>query len=521
MVTILTGLFAGLVVLSVSGMTAIDFGTAEGIGTMLCLALMVALVVISGFFRMHHWRITIKTPKEPEYMIYELSAKPRDQRLLFQIQDKIMSRAGMQGEPVRKKSKKLVPAIVISALVLVLAAFVAFQELYQIRALPEKVLSDKETRATAWVEMRGDLVPGDCDIIAEITGGRLAKPTAVPRYEDGSFLYQYVKYIYDITLSNSDGGSTSGTVTATVGFSVKPFHNQLEAILFDSFTYSDELVDFVAQQQTLPDILTGYWIYDPDDLISAAVEEEILAYNTTWDKNYQSVTAVAAIEDALEANDVETYALDLGNKWGLGENDMLLLIYDNGDACFWICNQVMEATFGADGLDDVLDKFEENPWDDSGDSALLNFFAALDGCYAIVYADNSVEAPVFSEMAKAYIGTWENVSDSACLMEVSPQPVDGYFSVEINWWVGTQYCITWTYAGVYNDDTGGIDCYHGSRSDFYKDGEAPYTDDVYIDTGEATLYLLNDDYLEWTNLSEDMEANFPDMLFNFRRVTTQ
>ncbi len=277
MVTILTGSFAGLVVLSMFGMTAIDFGTAEGIGTILCLALIVALVVISGFFRMHHWRITIKTSKEPEYMIYELSAKPSNQRLLFQIQDEILSRAGIQGEPVRKKSRKLVPTIVISAFVLVLAAFVAFQELYQIRALPEKILSGKETRATAWIEMRGDLVPDDCDIIAEITGGRLVKPTAVPRYEDGSFLYQSVKYIYDITLSNSIGESVSGTVTATSGFSVKPFHNQPDAVLFDSFTYSDELTDFAAQQQTLPDVRTGYWIYDPEDLISTAVEEEILA----------------------------------------------------------------------------------------------------------------------------------------------------------------------------------------------------------------------------------------------------
>lgn len=82
------------------------------------------------------------------------------------------------------------------------------------------------------------------------------------------------------------------------------------------------------------------------------------------------------------------------------------------------------------------------------------------------------------------------------------------------------YGIIRTYAGVYNDNTGGIDCYHGSRSDFTKDGMTPFTEGIYADLGEAELSLLNDDYLEWINFSENMEADFPEILFNFQRVTT-
>ena len=124
-------------------------------------------------------------------------------------------------------------------------------------------------------------------------------------------------------------------------------------------------------------------------MISAAVEEQLLGYNASWDENYQSVTAVAAIADSLETEDVETYAINLGNNWGLGENDMLLMIYNNGNACFWICNSIMETAFGSDGLDNALDKFEADPWDTSGDSALLNFFATLDDCYAETYGNLS------------------------------------------------------------------------------------------------------------------------------------
>lgn len=272
--------------------------------------------------------------------------------------------------------------------------------------------------------------------------------------------------------------------------------------------------------QTDDEGLSESWVYDPMDMIPAAVEEQLLAYNAYWNENYQSVTAVAAIEDSLEAEEVETYARGLMSKWGLGENDMILLIYDNGDACLWAYNPTMEAAFGTNELDGVLDKFEEDPGDTGGDSALLNFFVTLDDCYSKAYTFSSVEAPILTELAKSYIGTWENVSDSSCVIEVSPQPVDGYFNIEISWWVGTQYCINWTYAGVYNDNTGGIDCYHGSRSDFTKDGMTPFTEDIYADLGEAELSLLNDDYLEWINFSENMEADFPEILFNFQRVTT-
>ena len=43
----------------------------------------------------------------------------------------------------------------------------------------------------------------------------------------------------------------------------------------------------------------------------------------------------------------------------------------------------------------------------------------------------------------------------------------------------------------------------------------------YTDIGEAELSLLDDDYLEWINFSENMEIDFPEMLFNFQRVTIQ
>lgn len=381
---------------------------------LICLVMLGSLGGI--FFRMHHWRLTIKTQKEPTYAIYELSARPKDKMLLLQIQSAIMSHAGIPSEPVQKRSKKLVPAIVISVLVLVVAAFIAFQELYQIRALPEKILSDKETRATAWVEMRGDFVPSDCDIIAEVTEGQLAKPTAVPRYEDGSFLYQYVKYIYNVTLSNHAGEIASGTVTATVGFSVKPFHNQPEAIIFDSFTYSDELTDFIAQQRTMADQqtslapVTNDWCYDPADMISTTTEEDILAYNAYWNENYQSVTAVAAITDALEGEAVDTYANELAVEWGLSENDMLFLIYNNGKFWQWYPNQTFYNNYeDGFGLQNAWSSFQVGYEDGGIDNALKVFFEELDLYYAAVYMASD-PLPISEPLELTYssgAGAWQ------------------------------------------------------------------------------------------------------------------
>lgn len=63
MAAVLVGLFAGLIVLVPFGVTAIDPYTAEGIGSMVGITILTALVIWAGFFRMHHWRITIKTHK--------------------------------------------------------------------------------------------------------------------------------------------------------------------------------------------------------------------------------------------------------------------------------------------------------------------------------------------------------------------------------------------------------------------------------------------------------------------------
>lgn len=304
MIAAVVGLFVGLLVLIPFGVTAIDLSTAEGIGSMVGIVILVALAVWAGFFRMHHWRITIKTHKEPQYRIYEVSAKPQDHELLFQLQKAILDQAKMQGEPVRKKSNKLVLTFIAS--VIVVLAIVAAM-----------LLSHPQIFETKQID---DTVDKDLIQSTEVKN----EPDAQPQGETGNSLPEY-----------------------------------------------------------------GCWVYDPVDMISAAVEEQLLGYNASWDENYQSVTAVAAIADSLETEDVETYAINLGNNWGLGENDMLLMIYNNGNACFWIYNSIMETAFGSDGLDNALDKFEADPWDTSGDSALLNFFATLDDCYAEAYGNLS------------------------------------------------------------------------------------------------------------------------------------
>ncbi len=118
-----------------------------------------------------------------------------------------------------------------------------------------------------------------------------------------------------------------------------------------------------------------------------------MAYNTSWNENYQSVVAVAAIQDSLEDEDYGAYMDRLAEEWGIQENDMLFLLYDNGKFCGWTANQAFIDFYCSgyyDGLQEILDNGYQPDVEGDYEGALLNFFSYLNECYAAVY-DNPVE----------------------------------------------------------------------------------------------------------------------------------
>ena len=88
---------------------------------------------------------------------------------------------------------------------------------------------------------------------------------------------------------------------------------------------------FVSNKPTeLLDVAYQSWICDDADLLSDQTEQLIRDYNGSWNSKYYAITAVATI-DHLTGWDGQDYAAKLGETWGLGSNDMILLLVKDGD----------------------------------------------------------------------------------------------------------------------------------------------------------------------------------------------
>ena len=72
------------------------------------------------------------------------------------------------------------------------------------------------------------------------------------------------------------------------------------------------------------------WINDDAKLLSDATEKTVSSYNTDWDDKYSTVVAVATLSK-LNGWTQADYAKALGEKWGLGAGDMLLLLVKDSD----------------------------------------------------------------------------------------------------------------------------------------------------------------------------------------------
>ena len=84
------------------------------------------------------------------------------------------------------------------------------------------------------------------------------------------------------------------------------------------------------QPSELPQVEYHQWICDDAGMLTDATKDAIRQYNSAWDSKYYAIVAVATV-DSLTGWTPEEAALQLGADWGLGTNDMLLLIVRNDD----------------------------------------------------------------------------------------------------------------------------------------------------------------------------------------------
>lgn len=92
---------------------------------------------------------------------------------------------------------------------------------------------------------------------------------------------------------------------------------------------------FSQKPAAMPKVQSGQWVQDDADILSTEVETMIHRYNEQWDANYYAVVAVATVDSTRGWDDLAEYTSDLGNEWGLGLNDLLLLIDTSGE---WYIN---------------------------------------------------------------------------------------------------------------------------------------------------------------------------------------
>ena len=147
---------------------------------------------------------------------------------------------------------------------------------------------------------------------------------------------------------------------------------------------------FAKKPASLPNVDSGDWIEDKAGVLSEQTEAMIENYNYQWDASYYAVVAVATVESTRGWDDLAEYTSDLGNEWGLGLNDLLLLIDTSGE---WYINGGSEVLYRMSSTDVAALTAAFSPDFNAGnyDAAVEKLFAALSIWYNSNYGGVPVE----------------------------------------------------------------------------------------------------------------------------------
>lgn len=122
------------------------------------------------------------------------------------------------------------------------------------------------------------------------------------------------------------------------------------------------------------------WVRDDAGVLSGDTCRELAELNAYWDATYNSVVAFASTDSTGGAY-MEDYAYMLGNEWGLGQNDMLLLVVPGEMPYLVLSNSeiVPDKELEADFYDAFDDGYSFAGFD--YDNAVREFYGELDNLY--------------------------------------------------------------------------------------------------------------------------------------------
>ena len=159
-----------------------------------------------------------------------------------------------------------------------------------------------------------------------------------------------------------------------------------------------------ADPTPLLDVEYRTWIYDDANLLSADTERLIEDYNTSWDSKYYALVAVATV-DTLIGWEAEDYAYALGEKWGLGPNDMVLLIVEDSHYYVALGEHVGYAMMDHH-QQNLQNAIEQDYYKGNFDAAVTAFFRQADVFYAQVA--NRLNTGANGSWAGDYTGSYNS-----------------------------------------------------------------------------------------------------------------
>lgn len=127
-----------------------------------------------------------------------------------------------------------------------------------------------------------------------------------------------------------------------------------------------------------PQVKPGDWIYDAADVLSDAAEGQIRSYNQSFDSEYGSIIAVAAVP-STRGWDMEDYAMEAAERWELSPNDLILVLDIGGQDAYFLEGGNWPGLDCSGMLDEaVASDFFAGDYD----GAVLSLFDAMSGWYS-------------------------------------------------------------------------------------------------------------------------------------------
>lgn len=138
----------------------------------------------------------------------------------------------------------------------------------------------------------------------------------------------------------------------------------------------------------VPEVKYYHWICDDAKLLSGETEKTIEQYNASWDDKYRAVIAVATV-DSIHGWTYEKFCAQLGGDWGLGPNDMLLLLV-KGDDYYVACGDNVLVTMMDTQQAKLQSAIEPYYYKNDYDGAAAAFFRQADVVYAQMNSMNQM-----------------------------------------------------------------------------------------------------------------------------------